>query len=91
MLTAPFTEDLIGPGTQEGNTENSDLPGWAIGVIVGAILLVGGPGRGLGGWVLGGAAGAALQAGPQNPLPRHRLLWLPCSAVCTCMPCHPLR
>ncbi|KAL4441798.1 hypothetical protein ABPG77_003714 [Micractinium sp. CCAP 211/92] len=40
MLTAPFTEDLIGPGTQEGNTENSDLPGWAIGVIVGAILLI---------------------------------------------------
>ncbi|KAL4434018.1 hypothetical protein ABPG75_000459 [Micractinium tetrahymenae] len=40
MLTAPYTEDQIGPGTQEGNTESSGLHGWVIGVIVGAVLLV---------------------------------------------------
>lgn len=40
MLTAPYTEDLIGPGTQEGNTEKSGLQGWVIGVIVGAVLLL---------------------------------------------------
>lgn len=45
LLTAPYTEDLIGPGTQEGNTEKSGLQGWAVGVIVGAILLVRPAGR----------------------------------------------